>query len=239
MKIAVFADVHSNFLALEAVLKDIRQRGINRIYCAGDLVGYGPRPNEVIKLLQKENIPTVMGNYDDAVGSMRLVCGCDYKDEKAVQLGEKSITWTKKHTSEENKAWLKKLPQRIEFTAAGLRFLIVHGSPGKLNRYLYEHTPDEYLNKLLAENRCDVLVCGHTHLPYHKTLSKGDVINVGSAGKPKHGDPSAVYAVINIENEDVTVEFIKVSYNFEQTAREIEEFGLPAEFAEIVRTGVS
>ncbi|ABO49129.1 hypothetical protein Dred_0587 [Desulforamulus reducens MI-1] len=95
---------------------------------------------------------------------MRFVCGCDYKDEQAMRIGEHSLLWTKEHTSEENKAWLRQLPQRLEFTAGALRFLLVHGSPRQLNEYLFVNTPEEVLSQFLTENQCDVLVCGHTHL---------------------------------------------------------------------------
>lgn len=237
MKIAIFADVHSNLLGLQAVLADIRQRDVDATYCVGDLVGYGPRPNEVIDLLRQENIPTIMGNYDDAIGNMRFICGCDYKNEQARQLGESSILWTKEHTSEENKVWLKKLPERLAFTAGGLKFLLVHGSPRQLNEYLFENTPEETLKQFLTENHCEVLVCGHTHLPYHKQVEGGHVINVGSAGKPKHGNANVGYALVDVTEGSLRVEFIQVTYDFEQTAREIEAVGLPKEFAEIIRTG--
>lgn len=237
VKIAVFADVHSNLYSLEAVLKDIESKGIDRIYCAGDLVGYGPRPNEVIALIRSKKIPTVMGNYDDAIGNMRLICGCDYKDEESLRLGEKSIAWTRDNTTEESKAWLSGLPAEIKETISDCRVLFVHGSPKALNEYLYENTPDEYLNQLLEENNVDVLVCGHTHLPYVKKLKSGLVINAGSAGKPKHGNPNATYLVIDFMDGIPVHEIIEVAYNYEDTATEIERFGLPKEFARIVRTG--
>lgn len=237
MKIALFADVHSNLLGLQAVLADIRQRDVDATYCLGDLVGYGPRPNEVIELLRQEDIPTIMGNYDDAIGNMRFICGCDYKDEQAMKLGESSILWTKEHTSEENKAWLRQLPERLEFAAEGLKFLLVHGSPRQLNEYLFENTSEEVLAQFLVESKCDVLACGHTHLPYHKQVAGGHVVNVGSAGKPKHGNANVGYALMNVTEGNLTVEFIQVPYDFEQTASEIESVGLPKEFAEIIRTG--
>lgn len=237
MKIAIFADVHSNLLALNAVLSDIKQRGIEAVYCAGDLVGYGPRPNEVIESLKLEKIPSVMGNYDDAIGNHRMMCGCDYKDEKALSLGEASVRWTKEQTTEDNKLWLRELPQRIQFSTQGKNVLLVHGSPRQLNEYLFEDTSDEYLSELLTENNSDILVCGHTHLPYHKTVTNGHVINVGSAGKPKHGNPNVTYAVIGVEADRVFAEFIEVAYDYEKTAREIEEFGLPYEFADKIRKG--
>ena len=237
MKIAIFADVHSNLLGLQAVLADIQQRGVYVSYCLGDLVGYGPRPNEVINLLRQEDIPTIMGNYDDAIGNMRFVCGCDYKNEQAMKLGESSILWTKEHTSEDNKGWLRQLPERLEFTADGLKFLLVHGSPRQLNEYLFEDTAEETLKQFLTENHCDVLVCGHPHLPYHKQVAGGHVINVGSAGKPKHGNANVGYVLVEVTEGSLQVEFIQVPYDFEQTAREIEAVGLPKEFAEIIRTG--
>lgn len=238
MKIAVFADVHSNLYSLEAVLKDIESKGIDRIYCVGDLVGYGPRPNEVIELIRSQKIPTVMGNYDDAIGNMRLICGCDYKDEESLRLGEKSISWTRDNTSAESKAWLSGLPAEIRETISGHRILFVHGSSKALNEYLYENTPEEYLNQLLKENEVDVLICGHTHLPYVKRIESGLVINAGSAGKPKHGNPNATYVVIDFTDGTLCPDIIEIEYNYEDTAAEIEKFGLPNEFARIVRTGI-
>lgn len=238
MRIAVISDIHGNLYALEAVLKDIEAKGVSNIYCLGDLVGYGPRPNEVIELIKRNNISTVMGNYDDAIGNMRFVCGCDYKDEKALRLGESSIVWTKENTSEENKGWLRELPGEIRLLVSGLRILLVHGSPRALNEYLYENTAEGCLKELMAENNTDVLVCGHTHLPYVKKLAKGYVVNAGSAGKPKHGNPDVTYVIIDADGgSGLKTEIREVPYNHEETAGEIENFGLPAEFAQIIRTG--
>jgi len=237
MRIAVFADVHGNLEALHGVLKDIKKRQAEKIFCAGDLVGYGPFPGEVIELIKSQGIPTVMGNYDDGVGNYRLVCGCDYKDAHAQMLGEKSILWTKEHTTEEHKEFLRRLPMRLEFEAAGRKVLLVHGSPRRLNEYLYQDTEPKYLEELLTEAGCDVLICGHTHIPYIKELAGGRyVINVGSAGKPKHGNPHAVYALIDLAQK-VSVSFSEVSYDYEQTAQAIEQSSLPGEFAELIRRG--
>ncbi len=238
MKLAVFADVHSNIEALRAVLKDIKEQDVERIFCTGDLVGYAPFPNEVIDLIRKENILTVMGNYDDGVGNMRIICGCDYKDEHAQRLGAQSIAWTKSETTEENKEFLRQLPEKIRFNTDSYRGLIVHGSPKRLNEYLYENATGEYLLQLLEEYEADILVCGHTHKPYFKKLKDNKfVINVGSVGKPKHGNPNAVYALIDV-TDTVSVEFIEVPYDYESTARAIEVSSLPDEFAELIREGM-
>ena len=237
IKMALISDIHGNLHALEAVLKDIEKKGVNTVYCTGDLVGYGARPNEVIELIRQNNIPTVMGNYDDAIGNMRLICGCDYKDEQSILLGEKSVAWTKENTTETNKLWLKDLPSRIRLSLSGTDMLLVHGSPGALNEYLYEDTSEENLDRILEESGAGILVCGHTHLPYVKKVKSGYVVNAGSAGMPKHGNPNVTYVIVTLEGSSLTGDIIEVPYDYEDTAREIENSGLPAQFAQNIRTG--
>lgn len=237
MKIAVISDIHSNIVALKAVLEDIKKHDVHEIYCAGDLVGYAPYPNEVIELIKSNNIPTVLGNYDDGVGYDRFVCGCDYKDEKAQELGVQSITWTKKQTTEENKDFLRNLPQELRFNKDRYEIVIVHGSPRRLNEYLYATLPDDIFRELLDESKADVLICGHTHKPYHLEFGGRHVINAGSVGKPKHGNPQAVYAIIEIKNT-LSVEFNYVNYDYEKVAKAILASDLPNEFAEALKKGI-
>lgn len=238
MKIAVISDIHANISALEAVLKDIEGKQVDQVYCAGDLVGYAPFPNEVIELIRQKQIPTVMGNYDDGIGFMRFICGCDYKDEKVQALGEHSILWTKAHTSEENKEFLRNLPHEIRFNAGGKEVLLVHGSPNRLNEYITEETPRDYALDLIELNNANILICGHTHIPFKMVLKDKLLINVGSVGKPKHGDPLALYTTV-VFGTEIEVEFHKVPYNFEALAKAIEESDLPNEFARLIRTGKS
>jgi len=204
LRIAVFADVHGNIRALQAVLADIETRGVDFCYCAGDLVGYGAHPGEVIKLLGQKSIPVVMGNYDDGVGFNRLVCGCNYPNEQAQLWGEESIRWTKNNLDAREKEYLRQLPKEIRLEAGPCRILIVHGSPRMLNEYLFEDFPEEELQKILGNCEADgcgvdLLVCAHTHKAYHRQLGRGGhVINVGSVGKPKHGNPNALYAIVEV-----------------------------------------
>lgn len=236
MKLAAFSDAHANIHALQAILKDIERRGPDYVVCLGDLVGYGVFPGEVINEIKGRGIPTVTGNYDDAIGNGRMVCGCDYPDEKAARLGAKSISWTTENTPDNAKEFLRELPRRVDFNIKGHNVACFHGSPRKLNEYLFEDFPEKELLHMIEEAGCDVLLCGHTHLPYYRVLGNKHVINAGSVGKPKHGDPSAVYALLDIDSR-VNVEFIKVPYNYEEAARAIESAGLPKEFARAVRTG--
>lgn len=231
MRLAIFSDVHSNLPALTAVLANIAAVGVDDRYCLGDLVGYAPWPNETLDLLQREDIPIVMGNYDDGTGYDRDECGCAYKDPTEEALGDESFAWTKAHTSEANKAYLRSLHPQIRFEQDGQRFLLVHGSPRKMNEYLFEDKPDSTFGRIAAGAEADVIVCGHTHKPYTKQIGETLFVNVGSAGKPKDGDPRACWALIETSSDGVNVDFRRVGYDVEKVARAILDSDLPHEFA--------
>jgi putative phosphoesterase len=237
MKLAVFSDIHGNIHGLRAVLADMEKRGAEVIWCGGDLVGYGANPGEVIDLVRTRGIPTIMGNYDDAIGYLRITCGCDYPNAEAMERGLKSVAWTKEQTSEEQKAYLRSLPYRLQREFAGHQVALVHGSPVQLTEYLYESVPNETFQAHLAATGVDVLIFGHTHKPYHKVLDGKHLVNSGSAGKPKHGDPNATYVLLDLEPESVSVEIVEVEYDYESAARAIEASDLPGHFAQLLRMG--
>jgi len=237
-QVTIFSDIHANLPSLEAVLADIKSRDLDNLYCLGDLVGYGTFPNEAVVAILERGIPTIMGNYDQGVGNSSDDCGCAYKTAEAKALGNRSIAWTNQHTSDENKAYLSRLPTQLPVQLGDMRVVLVHGSPRKVNEYLYEDRPDGSLERLLDMAEADVLVCGHTHLPYHKVLPSGrHVVNDGSVGKPKDGDPRACYAVLSARGSELKVEFIRVAYDVERAARAIEASDMPSEFAHMLRTG--
>lgn len=246
MKIAVISDIHSNIYALDSVLADIETKDVDMIVCTGDLVGYGTRPNEVIQTLKKNKIFTIMGNYDDAIGNLKIVCGCDYPDPKDAEKAGLSMHFTGQTTTKENKDYLRNLPKELIFTFDNKTIRFVHGSTRLINEYLKENSKeaDEIMSMLVE----DILVCGHTHIPYAKYYGEKLLVNAGSIGKPKTGNPNANYVIIDIKNEDeiaktpssVEVEIIEVEYDFERIANEIEENEiLPNDFARLIREGSS
>lgn len=241
-QITIFGDIHGNLPALEAVFADIEARGLHDLYCLGDLVGYGTFPNEVVSLIRERNIPTLMGNYDQGVGNSSDDCGCAYKAEIDRKRGELSIAWSNAHTTDGNKAFLRSLPAHIPLQMDALKVLLVHGSPRKVNEYLFEDRPDEYFERIMDAAEADVLVCGHTHLPYHKVLPSGrQVINAGSVGKPKDHDPRAGYITLTVSGREVSVDFIRVPYDIERAAQAIEatpeQGGMPHHYAQMLRKG--
>jgi putative phosphoesterase len=206
MRIAVFSDVHANLQALEAALADIERCRVDRIIGLGDLVGYGAFPNEVIEVIRARGIPTVMGNYDDAVGFDRGECGCAYTSPQEKALGHELLLQTRAVVTDVNKAFLRSLPFQIDQQVHGRRLTFVHGSPRRLNEYLYEDRPSSAFDRVLDVAGADILVCGHTHLPFHRVLGKRHVINVGSVGRPKTIDERLCYAILEL-SDTVNVEF--------------------------------
>jgi putative phosphoesterase len=237
-QLAVFGDIHGNLPALEAVFEEMDARGITERYCLGDLVGYGTFPNEVVERIRDAQTPTLIGNYDEGVGNSSPDCGCAYRTAEDKARGERSIAWSNAHTSPENKGFLRRLPMQIPLALAGKAVLLVHGSPRKINEYLYEDRPDKSLERIMDQAKADVLVCGHTHLPYHRILPSGrQVINAGSVGKPKDGDPRACYLLLRVSGGEIAVEFVRVPYDVERAARGIEATEIPDEFAVMLREG--
>jgi putative phosphoesterase len=232
MKIAIVGDIHGNLQALDAVLADIDGQQVDALYCLGDLVGYGASPNEVIGRIRDRAIPTIMGNYDDGVGFDRDECGCAYREESERARGDRSLMWTRAHVTAENKAFLQSLVPEIRFQVEGKRVLLVHGSPRKINEYLFEDRPLSSFQRLAASSDADLIVFGHTHKPYVKDVDGVRFLNAGSVGKPKDGDWRACYVTVDGE-----VTFRRVTYDVAAAAAAIRATDLPHEFAADIESG--
>jgi putative phosphoesterase len=242
---AVYSDIHANLEALHTVIADI-ERGhavqpFDGIYCLGDLGGYGGRPNEVQSCVMEAGHPTISGNYDQNVGFNGPDCGCHYVKLFDIEMSNLSFTWTKEHTTDENKAWLRELPTEIRFEVEGKRVLLCHGSPRDNTEYLFETRSDGYLRQFTAGERADahadVVVFGHTHVPYHRIVDGVHFVNTGSVGRPKDADPRAGYCILSIGDSEVSAQQIRVEYDVEEACRQLLSVGLPGYFAEYLRTG--
>src|SRR6478672_7356754 len=153
MRIALFSDIHANFPALEGCFKSIEQQKPDAIYCLGDLVGYNIWPNEVINEIRKRGIPTIAGNYDFGIGRMSNDCGCAYKTDHEKENGKISISFTNSIIKDEERAYLRTLPThiRVEFqlNEDKLNLLLVHGSPRKINEYLFEEREEKSMSRIM------------------------------------------------------------------------------------------
>ncbi len=237
--LAILSDMHGNSVATRAVLADIDANAPDEVLCLGDLVGYGASPNETIDLIRSRGIPAIMGNYDDGVGFDRDDCGCAYKDAADRERGQQSLMWTRSAVTADRKAWLRTLVPELRREVHGVRVRLVHGSPRRMNEYLFADRDPASLARIARAADCDVLVFGHTHIPWTREIEGVRFINTGSAGKPKDGDPRAGWVSLTIdESGAVTSEVHRVAYDIPAMAAAIrEDDGLPDHYARDIETG--
>ncbi len=257
MTIALFSDIHANLPALQAFFKDVEARNPDSLYCLGDLVGYNIWPNEVINEIRKRKIPTIAGNYDFGIGRASNDCGCAYKTDDEKANGAVSISFTNEIVKDDERAYLRTLPAhiKVEFQLNNdkLNLLLVHGSPRKINEYLFEDRDEKSMLRIMEQADADIMCFGHTHKPYHRIMDGGvdgqhhfrHAINIGSVGKPKDGNPQGGYVMLTIndnssvlDRESLQVEFIRFDYDIETAAKAVENCPLPNAYAESLRKGI-
>jgi putative phosphoesterase len=213
MRLGVVSDVHGNLVALEAVLEDMP--AVDGLVCAGDVVGYGPWPGECVRAVRERDVPTVIGNHDRAVAS-----GTGFRFNSMAKAG---VEYALEHLDDDALSWLERLPDRR--TVADGRVKLVHGHPDDPDRYTY---PEEFSERMLRGE--DLLVTGHTHVQGHRTFEDGVVMNPGSVGQPRDGDPRAAYAVATLD-DGVAVEERRVDYDVDRVAEAVADAGLPERIA--------
>jgi putative phosphoesterase len=231
-RVAVITDVHANLPALRAALARIDELGIANVYCGGDLVGYGPQPNEVCALIAERAIPTIYGNYDYAIARDLEDCGCAYITQHDRELGEQSVAWTLEHTDQASKDFMRELPFDLRFVVGDRSVHLVHGSPRKVNEYLFEDKPPSLYERLARAEESNVLVFGHTHKPWVHDYGEVLFVNCGSIGKPKDGDPRGAFAILEPADDGTEVTIERVEYDAEAVAAQVRKAGLPSEYAD-------
>lgn len=233
MKIAFFSDIHANLPALQSFFEDIEEIKPDMIYCLGDLVGYNVWANEVVDEIRKRFIPTIMGNHDEG-----LLFPAENDDSN------RGIT--RQIATSENREYLINLPRQLKLsfdTKEGkMNMLLVHGSPKTINDYFVEDYAEEEVLKMMIEYDVDVILCGHTHKPYHRIIQLENeykhVVNIGSVGKPKDGDDRLCYVVLNFDEnlsstvkDSLKVAFRRKAYDIEKATKAIYESGFSDDYA--------
>lgn len=242
MLIAIISDVHANLPALNTVLEDIEKRGIEKVFCCGDMLGYNPFVNEVAEIIKKRQIPCILGNHDHAV----ITGNTTWLNFAASE----AIRWSMKHIKEENLAFIKSLPlyreiklsseietgkTMPELLASSPLALLVHGSPrDALYEYVFPDYDDATLKSFAANY--EILIMGHTHVPFKRKINTKLILNPGSVGQPRDGNNKASYAIVDVVKRDA--EIIRLSYDIDAVAEEIIKQGLPRFLAERLYLGV-
>ena len=212
MRVGLVSDIHGNRVALETVLDELP--AVDRLFCAGDVVGYNPWPAACVETIRERGVPTVMGNHDRATASDT--------NFRFNQMAAAGVRHAREELDEEAMAWLADLPE--ERSLLDGRVCVVHGHPNNPDHYTY---PEEFGPDLLdAAGNPDLLVMGHTHVQHHEVYDEGIVCNPGSVGQPRDDDPRAAFAVVDLDEHEVTEH--RVSYDIDVVAEAVEAAGLPA-----------
>ena len=240
-RIACLGGLYSNYLALEVALQDCHRRGVDAIFCLGDMGAFGPYPDRVFPLLESFQVQCLQGNYDDSIGNQLDDCQCGYTDPRDNHFAQISYDYTLQHTSQDNRAFLRSLPTEIRIELGPLRVLLCHGSPRKTNEFLWESTtPTHFLEHLADQHQADVIVGTHSGIKWQRALSHGrHFVNVGVLGRPENdGQTNVWYTLLEQEpSKTMRVEFVPVTYDHERLAREMQAERLPDEFVNTVLTG--
>jgi putative phosphoesterase len=230
MRIAIISDIHSNLDALEAVIG--RLPSYDEVICLGDVVGYGPQPNEVIERLQQLR-PTIvlMGNHDCAVVTGDVA---DFSPHAA-----EAIQWTRRKISEPGLRYLTTLKSSARLEAESSSLALFHGSPrDPLSEYVFPGIPEKIGRSLVKMAKADVVLLGHTHMPMLYRFTNGVLANPGSVGQPRDGDPRASFALLTLTKGEVSFEVERVEYDIPPVADRIMRSGLPSFLAERLYIGV-
>lgn len=232
MVLGVISDVHANVIALEAVLAELRAQGADTIVCLGDLVGYGPAPNETIELLRRSGVLCTLGAADEQIAF-------DFARRRVSRKGvaDEILEWTKGVIEQKHVHFLQTLPvqRRLETPVGRLRFF--HGTAEDPSERLDLQRDPISLTRLLEWHRCKILACGGSHVPYYRKLHSGWVVNPGSVGLSLNGEPGADYALLTIRDGTVEITMDKVEYDFGAVAFDIVAWGLPPMVAEAIQMG--
>jgi putative phosphoesterase len=237
LKLAILGDIHGNLPALQVAYDTALEAKAEKIYHLGDLGGYAPFVNEVVDFLIEHKIEGVQGNYDEAVAFDKEHCGCKYENDFQAEMAHLSFEWTKKHVTEKSKNYMKNLPFQLSLEIEGKKVKIFHATPTKNNLYWYEERPDNFFLLMADKAQADIMIYGHTHIPYFKQLNGKYFINAGSVGKPKDKDPRICVCLIDLNQDNIKLTFIRKEYDIKFVCKEIINSGLPYYFAEKLMKG--
>jgi diadenosine tetraphosphatase ApaH/serine/threonine PP2A family protein phosphatase len=239
-RVAFLGGVYSNYLALEEALRLARRRGVDATFALGDFGAFGPHPDRTVDILRDQRVPALQGNYEESLSTGALDCHCGYTDPRDNAFARISYDYTRDHTSAEHRRWMGTLPGRIRLRLGRRQVLLCHGSPRRINEFLWRSTtPAPFIRRLLADHHADVVVCTHTGLHWSRWIAPGrGVVNCGALGRPANdGRLNVWFTVLEAQGDELAVEFVPVDYDHDRLAREMEAEGLPPEFVETIRTG--
>ena len=237
MRVAFFSDIHANFPALVQAFESAKRHGVSKVFCAGDITGFGPHPTEVVRLLREHKVQAVRGNVDRKVLALagspkKLKSGMDSKKSAPA-------AWSALNLGEEELKWLSALPAELPLSFSGKKLMLVHGSPLSDTDYIFPSITGQALLAKLGGEKPDILVCGHTHIPFTHDVADVRVVNCGSVGRPVDGDPRGSYAILDIQQRGpVRTQVVRFAYSVDDLVSDLKARRVPSVKPREYRLGI-
>lgn len=232
MKLAVLGDIHGNLPALESVLAHAKAAGAEIIINAGDTVGFGPYPEESVERVRHEISLSVRGNFDEKALAARGT-----KKEAKASLKAYAAYSAYKALTSKSKEFLAQLEPQTRLSVGEFRILLCHGSPRDIDEGIFPDTDEERLREFATISGADIIVFGHTHIPFHRVVDGVHFINTGSVGRPADGDPRAAYALVEVKDKECIVKHFRVEYDVVSVVEKVRKDGHPKAFARMFKQG--
>ncbi|MEO9873157.1 metallophosphoesterase family protein [Ekhidna sp.] len=240
-KILVFGGVYSNLQALNELKKIAYRENIepSNIICTGDIVGYCAQPDECLRNIKDWSVHSILGNVEENIRNGDEDCGCNFDEGTRCDMFSRQwYPFAYNAISQEMKDWLGEIPQHLRFVYAGKKALVIHGGLKDISQFIFHSTDWKIKKDIIDEAGVDLIIGGHSGLPFSCSENGRYWLNAGVIGMPANdGTPRVWYMILNDENE-FTFRHHSFEYPHQETARLMREQKLPASYAETLSSGI-
>ena len=237
----IFGGPYGNLPATRAMQRFADQRGFTptQVICNGDLVAYCGEPGETVDLIRDWNIHVVQGNCEESLADLAPNCGCGFDpNSQCAALSQRWYQVCVENTTETQRQWMGELPQAIDLTLAGARIRLVHGSPGSINEFVFASTRADHKQTMLEDSGVDVVIGGHSGIPFGQALTDGYWLNTGVIGMPANdGTPDGWCLTLEPVDDGIRCQWHRIEYDHAEIQRKTEATGMGA-YARALENGL-
>jgi len=240
--VLLFGGCYSNLQATSALLDEARRLGIppERIICTGDVVAYGADPAATVDIVRDAGVHVVMGNCEESLGERAQDCGCGFTAGSACdRLSAAWYSHADGRLDDAARTWMKRLPRRIDLLIGGQRLAVVHGSPNRINAFVFGSASNDDLRQLVRGAGCDGVIGGHCGIPFTRMADGLLWHNPGAIGVPANdGTPRVWFSVLEPGDAAIEIRHFPLDYDHGAAASAMQDARLPEGYADALSSGL-